>query len=191
MVEVLLRALSRFNTPSSKCFRSFVEFCQSSYLYRSGLIVVTTASPKIFEFVKSRGADAVFDYHDPACGQKIHDYTEGQLRYVFDTIARPNTAAICARALRQNANDGEILYYTSSLPLESFPRDDVLKADVLAYTSAGEAFNKFGIDFPAMPEKYEFATRLWEMGSKLLSEGKLIPHPVEIRKGGLYGVQQG
>ncbi|EPE32021.1 GroES-like protein [Glarea lozoyensis ATCC 20868] len=39
----------------------------------SGLTVVTTCSPGNFEYVKSLGADAAFDYNSPTCAKDIND----------------------------------------------------------------------------------------------------------------------
>ncbi|CAG8983361.1 hypothetical protein HYALB_00000528 [Hymenoscyphus albidus] len=69
------------------------------YAKLSGLTVLATASPKHFDLVKSRGADTVFDYHDPACGQKIREYTHNSLRYVFDTVCTTESFNLCAEAL--------------------------------------------------------------------------------------------
>jgi NADPH:quinone reductase-like Zn-dependent oxidoreductase len=158
---------------------------------RAGLTVITTASPSNFDFVKSRGADAVFDYHDPDCGDKIREHTQGRLHRVFDTIALPETAAICANALAPHPNEGETLRYTSSLPVENFPRDDVVTDTFLAYTVTGEVFEKWDMPFPAIPTLYGLATRFWQMTARLLEEGKLVPHPVEKRDGGLGGIVDG
>lgn len=40
----------------------WLEISADSEICRSGLTVITTASPRNFEFVKSLGADHVFDY---------------------------------------------------------------------------------------------------------------------------------
>jgi NADPH:quinone reductase-like Zn-dependent oxidoreductase len=40
----------------------------------SGLKVVTTASPKNFDLLKSLGADAVFDYNDKDTPKKIKEW---------------------------------------------------------------------------------------------------------------------
>lgn len=114
-----------------------------------------------------------------------------QTRIRLDTIGLPETVEICAKALALHANEGQVLRYTSSLPLQSFPRDDVVKDDILAYTVTGEAFEKCGIAFPALPEKYAFGSTFWELTATLVNEGKLLPHPVEIREGGLSGIIDG
>lgn len=53
----------------------------------SGLRVVTTASGKSAQLVKSLGADEVFDYADPETPQKIRDATSSGIKYAMDCIS--------------------------------------------------------------------------------------------------------
>jgi len=62
---------------------------------------------------------------------------------------------------------------------------------VLAYTALGEAFTKFGMDFPAFPENYKFAQKAFTVAEGLLAEKKLTVHPVKIGSKGLEGVFEG
>ncbi|EHL01061.1 putative Zinc-type alcohol dehydrogenase-like protein C2E1P3.01 [Glarea lozoyensis 74030] len=77
------------------------------------------------------------------------------------------------------------------LPADEFPRKDVNVQVVLAYTTFGEAFSKFGTDFPAIEEHYKFGVMFWKMAGELLAEGKFKPHPAIIMEGGLQGVPAG
>lgn len=70
------------------------------------------------------------------------------------------------------------------LPLDKWPREDVNAQVILAYTEFGEAFTKFGQDFPASKEHYDLARIFWELNGRLLSEGKIKTHPVALRKSG-------
>ncbi|RLV92480.1 Uncharacterized protein JA1_003155 [Spathaspora sp. JA1] len=56
-----------------------------------GLNVITTASPRNHEFLKSLGADHVFDYRDPEVVSKIREVGSGRIVYGLDTIAEPET----------------------------------------------------------------------------------------------------
>lgn len=56
-----------------------------------GLKVITTASPKNHEWLKSLGADAVFDYNDLEVTTKILEYAQGSIAYAFDTISEGTT----------------------------------------------------------------------------------------------------
>jgi NADPH:quinone reductase-like Zn-dependent oxidoreductase len=57
----------------------------------SGYTVITTASEKNHAYLKSIGADAVFDYKDPEVAQKIRAYTEGKLKIALDCISEKDT----------------------------------------------------------------------------------------------------
>ncbi|KAG5421006.1 IFR1 [Candida metapsilosis] len=56
-----------------------------------GLKVVATASPKNHEYLKSLGADYVFDYNDDKVVDNIKEVVGGTLKFGFDTIATPQT----------------------------------------------------------------------------------------------------
>ncbi|PQE03694.1 alcohol dehydrogenase protein [Rutstroemia sp. NJR-2017a BBW] len=62
---------------------------------------------------------------------------------------------------------------------------------VLAYTTFGEPFEKFGKSFPAMKEVFEYGKMFWGLNEELVGRGKVRPHPVEVREGGLGGVPTG
>jgi NADPH:quinone reductase-like Zn-dependent oxidoreductase len=153
--------------------------------------VLTTTSPTNFPLIKSLGADAVFDYHDHSCGQQIRSYTQNSLYYIYDTISTPTTFKICADAFPETAPPNQGLNLLASLPLENWTRTDVKAQNILAYTTFGESFTKFGVDFPGYPEHFEFGVMFWKVASKLLREGKIIPHPVLLRGNGLYGIPKG
>lgn len=100
---------------------------------RSGYHVITTCSKHNFDYVKSLGADAVFDYRDPDVGKKINDYTQNKLLLAWDTISLEDTARICSEALSQ---DGKGARYGSILQVK-LPRDDVEVKSTIMYTVSG------------------------------------------------------
>ncbi|KAL9595420.1 MAG: hypothetical protein Q9219_006463, partial [cf. Caloplaca sp. 3 TL-2023] len=161
------------------------------YAKLSGLTVITTASPKNFSLLQSLGADAVFDYNDPECGSKIRAHTNNSLRYVFDCISVESSYKIDAAAL--SSDSSKELHCLALLPTDSWPseRKDVNVRWLLAYTSFGEQFDKFGATWPAIPEHYEMGVKFWELNGKYLSEGKVKPHPVTVNEGGLSGIPAG
>lgn len=65
----------------------------------SGYRVVTTASPHNFEFVKSLGADAIYDYKDPDVVASIKQVTEDSVCHAIDTQSTKETQQLCARAM--------------------------------------------------------------------------------------------
>jgi len=133
----------------------------------------------------------VFDYHDPDCAKNIRECTDNSLRYVFDTISTEASCTICAEAFPAQAGEGKPLILVALMPLAGWTRKDVKTQVILAYTTFGEAFSKFGTDFPAMEDHYKFGVMFWKLAGKLLAEGKFKPHPAIIMEGGLYGIPAG
>ncbi len=74
-----------------------------TWVNSSGLEVITRASPQSFDLVKSRGADVVFDYNDPECGQKIREYTKNSLCYVFDCVSTVFRLQQATKLLRRHS----------------------------------------------------------------------------------------
>ncbi len=158
---------------------------------RSGAVVIATASPKNFSLVLSYGANAVFDYHDPECGSKIRAFSNNSLRYVLDCISVESSYKIDAAAL--STDTSQELHCLTLLPPDSWPseRKDVNVRWMLAYTSFGEEFFKFGATYPVSSEHYEVGVNFWKLNGKLLKEGKIRTHPVTVREGGLLSVPEG
>lgn len=157
------------------------------YAKLSGYHVLTTCSPKNFDYVKSLGADEVFDYNAADVGKQINKATNDKLALAWDTISLPESAKICADALSQS---GSGLKYGSILPVE-FPRKEVTNTMTLMYTVFGEGFHKFGMEFPASKEDFEYTKMFTEMTGKLLAEGKLKTCKETVSKEGLNGIESG
>lgn len=137
----------------------------------------------------NRGADAVFDYHDADCAQKIREHTKSSLCYAFDCSGTESSYRIIAEAMPETSS--KPMQVASLLPTDSWPREDVTATPILAYTSLGKAFSKFGRDFPAIPHHFEFGVIFWKLTNELLASGKLKPHPVSLRSGGLSAIPDG
>jgi hypothetical protein len=139
--------------------------------------------------VKSRGADAVFDYHEPNCASKIKEYTKGFLQYVLDCISTEASYKLIAETLPEKIE--KPTHVVTLLPADTWPRKDVQPTPILAYTTFGEAFNKLGIDFPAIIANFDFGVKFWKLSAELLAAGQIKSHPVALRGGGLAGVPHG
>lgn len=139
--------------------------------------------------MKSRGADAVFNYHDADCAQRIRDFSRGSLRYVLDCISTAESFKIIAEALPDTIDTP--VRMVTLLPADAWPRNDVKPTTILAYTTFGKAFTKFGIDFPALTSHFDFGIRFWKLSQELLASGQIKPHPVALRSGGLNGIPKG
>lgn len=149
--------------------------------------MITTCSPRNFDYVKSLGADKWFDYNEPNVGAHIREYTQNKLKYAWDTVGEEGSAKICAEALTSEAG----AKYGSILPVK-IPREDVESTSTLMYTVFGEEF-KFGKDtvFPASSEDFEYTKKFIALTEKLLAEGKLKAHRVKVGADGLKGVVKG
>lgn len=160
---------------------------------RSGFEVITTCSPRNFDYVKSLGADTVFDSRSPTVGADIRAHTNNKLYYAWDTIGEHGSPAACAAALASSAPAGQKLHYGTILmgPGMKPPRDDVEFTFTLGYTAAGEAFEIAGMKWEAKPQDYEFTVKWTELAEKLWMERKWRPHRQDVREGGLEGVLNG
>ena len=141
--------------------------------------MIATASKHNFELVKSLGAEAAFDYKDANVTDQINEYTKGNLKYVWDTIALPPTAKICAAVISPGGTYGAILQV-------ELPRDDVKKTFSLGYTAVGEPVKKWAFEHGGtrITTDFEFMKK-WvkEIVDPLLAEGRIKVHPPQIGKG--------
>lgn len=150
----------------------------------SGWKVLATCSPHNFEYVKSLGADEVFDYKSPTCAADIKAATSNNLTFVWDCISTPESAAICAAAM-SDSQPGKYraLLYLDAEEIKKI-NPNVEYAATLAYMALGEDFVKFGNSFPARPEDYEFARMWWEEARKFLVDGRVkLAKPI-VNQGG-------
>ncbi|KAI1613293.1 zinc-binding oxidoreductase alcohol dehydrogenase [Exophiala viscosa] len=156
------------------------------YATLSGYKVITTCSPRNFDYVKSLGAAEAFDYNDKSAASKIRELTENKLKYAWDTVSEKDTAQFCADALstEKGCRYGAILSVSS-------PREDVESVSTLMYTVFGEEFEFATNKIPASSEDFEFAKKFMGITEKLLAEGKLKPHAEKVGKDGLQGVISG
>lgn len=152
----------------------------------SGYKVITTCSPRNFDYVKSLGADDVFDYKDAGCVEKIKKAAGGKLQYAWDCIGTLNgSAPICAAALESGG------YYASLLELSEFPRDDVSTASTLLYTVYGEPVDKSFFKTEGKPEDYEFGVKFTKILRDLIKEDKVKVHKPKKMEGGIDGILEG
>lgn len=151
----------------------------------SGYRVLTTCSPRNFDFVKSLGADAVFDYKIPGAAEEIRLLTGDRLKMVLDTISVESSAKFCADAISTEGGD-----YFALLPIAS-PRVDVNTRVVLGVSIFGEDFKLGENLFPAVPEDRDFVASWLPLAEEFLASGKVKVHPTSVREGGLDGVLVG
>lgn len=158
----------------------------------SGCKVIATASPHNFDYVKSLGAEAAFDYNSPTCSKEIREYTQAKLAYVFDCISEGTSTKISVESMGSAGGIYSTLLQVPDKTIHDI-NSKVEKGFTVAYTVVGEAI-KFGpTDIPAKPEDFEFAKMFWELARGLLAEGKVKAHQISVNEGGkgLEGVLKG
>lgn len=158
----------------------------------SGWKVIATASPHNFDYVKSLGAEAAFDYNSATCSKEIREYTNDKLAHVFDCISEGNSTKISVGSM---GSAGGIYHTLLPVPEEAIHdiNPKVQKGYTLAYSAVGEPFDFGPEKYPGKPEDFEFATTFWEVARSLLQEGKVKVHRVSVDEGGkgLEGVLKG
>ena len=110
--------------------------------------------------------------------------TQNKLRYTWDTVGVSN---VCDEAL---SDDDAICNYGSILT-NRFPRVGVKCTSTTMYTMFGEGFYKYGKEFSASKDDFEFAKTWMNLTEKLVAEDKVRPHPKRLGMGGLEGVLKG
>ncbi|KAI2602339.1 alcohol dehydrogenase [Hypoxylon sp. NC1633] len=158
----------------------------------SGLTVIATSSPRNFEYLKSLGADAVFDYNSPTCAADIKVYTGNKLKLAWDCTG--DGGAVCAGAL----TDAEASKYAAIMKVDADlvhainPRVDGPHVH-LAYDVQGHSYLWFDSERPAVPEDHEYAARFLQICPALLESGAVKPIRTIVNQGGsgLEGVLKG
>jgi len=160
---------------------------------RSGFEVLTTCSPSNFDYVKSLGADVVFDYNSPTWTSDVRAHTDDKLYYIWDCIGTPASYATTPHALSTSPPEGqELRYGTIVTPPEGRNFGSEVKVThTLGYSVSGEAFRLGSKEFPARQEDYDFMVEWYKIALELLEQGKWKPHRLDVRDGGLEGIFEG
>jgi len=151
----------------------------------AGLRVITTASPKNFEHLKSLGADVVFDYKDANVVEKIQA-AEPNLSYAFDCISEGPTTKFASDAFGPQGGKVSLLLQHQSSDL----RKDVKTQVTLAYTMFGREGNLGGLHLPTNPKDRAVAEEFWPVLPGLLASGKIKAMPTKVFPGGLQAVSE-
>ncbi|KAF4636864.1 hypothetical protein G7Y89_g1215 [Cudoniella acicularis] len=155
-----------------------------------GYTPITTCSPHNFALVESRGAVMAFDYKSSTCREEIRELTGMELRYAMDCIVTSKSTTICYGSIGRNGGK-----YTA---LESFPnrlslrRKNVKPEWILAWSIFGKTI-ELGGDYrrDVRPEDRKFAVEWTKKIESLLENGELLPHPVQVHRGGLAEIPTG
>ncbi|ODN73524.1 hypothetical protein L202_08025 [Cryptococcus amylolentus CBS 6039] len=161
-----------------------------------GYRVLALASPHSFPLLKSYGADAVLDYHDPdaAIAQGL-EITRGEgAEFGLDTIGEGDSVRITVGIMGSKGRQ-----------LNAFPgvlEDDVralnagLKLDTtIVYTLSGKPFDIFARTpgkhyIPAIPQDRAFGVQIFQQTAELITKYGIKANPVQIT-GGFEDVGKG
>ncbi|KAL7920942.1 chaperonin 10-like protein [Trichoderma austrokoningii] len=157
----------------------------------SGYKVITTASPRNFEYLKSLGADAVFDYNSPTVVEDIIAAAGGELALVWDCISEGNSVKISAAAISPKGGKIGLLLPVNEDEVRAI-NPNVKTAVTMAYSVFGTRFVR-GLASEGRPEDNEFAKKFRDIAEPLLREGKLKAPKIDVNRGGsgLEGVLVG
>ena len=175
----------------------------------SGYRVLATASPRNAEYLRSLGAEEVYDYHLPAAevGAAIRARTNNSLRLAWDCTG--SGVELCGAALTDDPSDPPRYGAIIGVAEEDLRRaNPVAKGPflTLGYEIFGERFdfvfvheNEDGSSgvketvYEAKPDEFEFAKEFWELSRRLLEAGLVkTVKPIVNRGGaGLEGVLVG
>lgn len=138
----------------------------------------------------SLGADATFDYNSPHCAIEIRKYTNDTLQYALDCVTEAGTMKMCYDAIGSAGGR-----YVGLEPLAThiqYTRRTVRADWVIGRTLSGLPVRLDGVyGRPARPEDRQFAEHFFPIAEKLIADGQLRPHPVELRTGGLEALVEG
>ncbi|KAI0089332.1 GroES-like protein [Irpex rosettiformis] len=157
-------------------------------LHRAGYKVVTVASPKNWDLLKSLGADAVFDYKDPEAVNKIKQLTNDSLHAALDTIAISESQVFTVKALGPGA--GKVIVI---LPVQSAAetlRSDITMKFVLIYTALGREFHMY-TPWPKSLEDKEQMVDFLRKFPHFVSSGQIKSNPIRPVEGGIDGIVAG
>ncbi|KAI0833905.1 putative alcohol dehydrogenase [Hypoxylon sp. FL0890] len=153
------------------------------YAKASGLTVIATSSPHNFEYLKSLGADAVFDYHSPTVAADIKALTHNKLKHAWDCAG--TGAELIARAL----SDVEESRFTCIIPVDAATVHKINpKVDgphfTLGYDVLGEPYFWNNGPAPAKMDEHEYAVKFLQIVPKLLEDGRVKPIRTVVNKNG-------
>lgn len=114
-----------------------------------GLKVITTASKKNHEYLKSLGADAVFDYNDSNVIEAIKTEAGDSIAYALDTVATTDTFQKVYDATANSKHvDIDNLLMLDGSKIKTDPSRSVSYHKTIMYGATGDAFTMWGMEFP-------------------------------------------
>ncbi|KAI0070949.1 GroES-like protein [Panus rudis PR-1116 ss-1] len=156
----------------------------------AGYRVVSLASPRNFELVKTFGADAVFDYKDPDVVSKVKAATGDSIHRGFDTISKSSSQILSAKFFAPSPGKLIVILIPESTVKDIKPDLDLQLT--LIYTVQGRSFDFFNTYFETSLEDKAHMVQFLKKVPGLVKEGKVRPNPVKLWPGtGLETIHEG
>ena len=153
----------------------------------SGLQVITTASPRNHDLLKSLEAKHVLDYNSPTVVEDISRLSNGRLQYIYDTVSTHGSTQTACKALSRAGGKVVVLLPTDPSTLEK----NVELLHAALFKLSGKPYSFAGRDFPANPAVKKWYED-WISGklSELVMAGKLKGNPIKVM-GGFESINDG
>ncbi|PYH42433.1 zinc-binding alcohol dehydrogenase family protein [Aspergillus saccharolyticus JOP 1030-1] len=150
---------------------------------------ITTCSPRNFDLVRSYGAEEVFDYNLPTCGQDIQNYTNNNLELVLDPMTEAKTQRLCYQSIGRGG--GRYIALEMWQPM-NHTRPTVEPTFIMGSAIIGKEIplgNGYGSE--ADPGKRQFGIQYYRQIQRLFDTQRLKSHPITVVEGGWQGVLDG
>lgn len=158
-----------------------------SNIYSAGYTPIVTCSPANNALCESYGAAACFDYRSSTCGADIREYTANNLASVFDCVTDAPTMRMCYEAI--GSSGGTYIALEAPTQVVKYTRRDVRADWLMTPTITGTPVVIPGTyGRPSTPEHRIFGAELFKLAEKLLQEGEIKNHPLDIKEGGLENI---
>ncbi|KAH9888191.1 putative alcohol dehydrogenase [Xylariomycetidae sp. FL2044] len=166
------------------------------YAKASGLTVVATSSPHNFAYLKSLGADAVFDYRSPTCAADIKAFVIASsspdtkipipIRHAWDCAGGSAGVRMCAATLADDDEGADFAAILSMGPEDLRAANPRVRGPLitLAYDALGDAYRFWNGTVPVKPDEVAWAARFWDLSERMLAEGKLRTVTPIVNRGG-------
>lgn len=121
---------------------------------------------------------------------EIRNYTKNILRHVLDCVTQDRSMKICYEAI--GSDGGKYVALEPFSILTQYTRRDVQAEWQNTWSLFGSPVRLSGVyGRPGSPKDREFASVLFPMAERLILDGIVKPHPIEVRTGGLEGALTG
>lgn len=155
----------------------------------AGYKVISTASVKNHQLVKSLGADAVIDYKNPDVVDQIKQITGNSIHIGFDTVSTEPSQELAIKTF--GPGSGKLLIILGPSKTAQELRSDVKIQSTLIYTALGRAFQYRQSRYEVQPEDRAHMAAFLKKTPELVRTGAIKPNPVKLWPGGLETVKDG